>query len=203
MTALRTRRRLRSPSTAVVAAVLGATTLAGCGVGRDAQTYQERRNADSTNTSAGKISLDNLSILAPEEEGRYEAGADAEAVVILTSRAREDDRLVAVTSPAAQEVVILDEQGEEGGQIEVPGLVGARTEVTLLLKGLTAPVRSGEYLSMTFRFADNGSAQVLVPVGLTGSTDRPVYTKEEGSGEGEPALQAPTGGHGEKEPSAE
>jgi hypothetical protein len=44
----------------------------------------------------------------------------------------------------------------------------------------------------------SGSVEVPVPVRSPGRTDRPVYTGEEG-GEGEPALQAPAGGHGGEE----
>jgi hypothetical protein len=63
---------------------------------------------------------------------------------------------------------------------------------------LTEELREGEYTTLTFRFERNGSIEVPVPVRSPGRTDRPVYTGGEGE-EGEPALQAPAGGHGGEE----
>ena len=188
---------LRGRCTAAALALLGVATLAGCGAGRDAQTYQERRQADSTTTSVGDLVLSNVAVQPPEDGDLYEVGEDAEAVVFITNKGREDDRLVSVTSPSAQNVVILDENDEPGRPAE-PGLVQERAQVTLLLEGLKQPLRTGEYIAMSFRFQQAGTVEALVPISLTGRTGRPVYTKEEGSEEGEPALQAPTGGHGEK-----
>ncbi len=188
---------LRGRSTAAALALLGVATLAGCGAGRDAQTYQERRQPDSTTTSVGDLVLSNVAVKPPEDGDLYEVGEDAEAVVYITNKGREDDRLLTVTTPAAQDVVILDENEEPGRPAE-PGLVQESGQVTLLLESLKQPLRTGEYIAMSFRFQQAGTVEALVPIALTGKADRPVYTKEEGSEEGEPALQGPTGGHGEK-----
>ena len=188
---------LRGRSTAVALALLGVAALAGCGAGLEAQTYKERRQPDSTTLTVGDLVLSNVAVKPPEDGYLYEAGEDAEAVVFITNKAREDDRLLTVTTPAAQNVILLEEDEEPGRPAE-PGLVQERAQVTLLLEGLKRPLRTGEFISMSFRFQDAGTVEALVPISLTGETDRPVYTKEEGSEEGEPALQGPTGGHGEE-----
>ena len=190
---------LRGRTAAAALALLGVATLAGCGAGRDAQTYQERRQADSTTVGVGDLVLSNVAVRPPEDSDEYEVGEDAEARVFITNRASEEDRLVSVTTPAAQKVTILDEgEGGASGGTDAPGVVQERAEVTLLLEGLKQPLRTGEFITMSFRFERNGTVEALVPIALTGRTDRPVYTKEDGSEEGEPALQGPTGGHGEE-----
>lgn len=186
----------RGRSTVAVVTVLVAAGLAGCGVGRAPQTYKERNQGDSTDTSVGSLALRNITLSPPEDGDVHDEGSDVTVTLTITNSAQSADRLVAVTTDAAEEVEILAEGGSD--RPEVPARGSTTDEVSLLLKGLTKPVRTGEYVSMSFRFADSGMVEALVPVTLTGSTDRPVRTGEEGSAEGEPALQAPTGGHGEE-----
>jgi copper(I)-binding protein len=180
----------------VLVTVLVGAGLAGCGVGRTPQTYLERGLGDATNTGVGAVELRNISLVPPDGGDVHEEGSDVPVTLTITNSSDRADQLVAVTTDAAEEVEIVTESGAENAQIPAFGSTGG--EVTLLLKELTAPVRTGEFVSMTFRFADSGTVEALIPVALTGMTDRPVYTGEEGSEEGEPALQAPTGGHGEE-----
>jgi len=186
----------RGRPTAVVLAVLLAVGLSGCGAGMSALTYQERRMGNATNTEVGSLALRNISVLAPDTGNVHEEGESATVTVTITNRADEADRLVSVTTAAAEEVEILSDG--EPGLPEVPARDSTREEVTLVLESLTAPLHTGEYVSLSFSFEVNGTVAVLVPIALTGSTERPVYTSEEGSEEGEPALQAPTGGHSEE-----
>jgi copper(I)-binding protein len=179
---------------ALLAAVT-ALSVGACGAGRDATTYQERNNAESSNASAGELALRNVAVQAPDRGDLYEVGEDATAILTVTNGGREPDTLVEVTSSAAREVVVLTD-GEEG-DVVVPGRGTTGSRVTLELRGLTRPLRTGEYIDLTFRFQSNGSVEVLTPVILTGKTDRPVYTGEYETGGHEPALQGPAGGdHG-------
>ena len=111
----------------------------------------------------------------------------------MTNAGQDEDTLVEVTSSAAREVAVIA-LGEERDLV-VPGRGSTGEAVQLELRGLTRPLRPGEYVDLTFRFQDNGSTEVLVPVMTTGETDRPVYTGERFDGGEEPALQAPAGGH--------
>lgn len=176
-------------------AAAAVVSLSACGASLDAQTYQQRDQAESTDTAVGSLAIRNVAIEAPSRGDLYEEGDDATARITVTSATPEDDRLVEVTSDAADEVVVLVD-GEEG-ELEVPGLGSTGSTATLELRGLTREVRTGEYVAMTLRFADNGTTEILVPVALTGESDRDVYTGEYEEGGEEPALQGPAGGHSE------
>ena len=172
---------------------LAVASASACGAGLEAQTYQERNNASSSNASAGQLQLRNISIDAPSSDEGYEVGDDATVQVTVTNRSDEPDRLLEVTSSAAREVVVIANGSER--DMVVPANGSTANAVTLELRGLTRPLRPAEYVDLTFRFEDNGTAEVLAPVYLTGETDRPVYTGERFEGGEEPALQAPAGGH--------
>jgi copper(I)-binding protein len=187
----------RRPITALarpVAGTLLALALTGCGATLDAQTYQERSNADATNTAVGTIALRGMAVEAGGGDRTHEAGADAEVVLVLTNSDDEADTLVEVTSPDAESVELLVDGEQESGGIEVPALGSTGDTASLRLVSLTEELREGEYTTLTFRFERSGSIEVAVPVRSPGRTDRPVYTGGEGE-EGEPALQAPAGGH--------
>ena len=179
---------------ALAAAVLG---LSGCGASLDAQTYQERNNAESTDTAIGSLAVRDLAVEAPRGD-KHEVGDDAGVSLTVTNAAPEEDRLVAVSSPDAEEVVVVDEDGEEA-ELVVPSLGSTQGLVRLELRGLTRELRSGEYVTLELRFEENGALETLVPVILSGESDREVYTGERESGGEEPALQAPTGGESEGE----
>jgi copper(I)-binding protein len=178
----------------VTAAVLG---LSACGASLDAQTYQERNNAESTDTAVGTLALRDLAVEPPSGE-RYDVGDDAGVSITVTNAAPEQDSLAEVTSPDAEEVAVVDEDGEET-EMQVPSLGSTQGLVQLELRGLTRELRSGEYVTLQLRFEQNGATEVLVPVILSGESDREVYTGERESGGEEPALQAPAGGESEGE----
>ena len=188
-----------SPSTTARRLALGllaattAASLTACGAGLDAETYAERNSAEAVGASTGALALRNVAVEAPPSGLEYEVGEDATVTVTVTSRSTQSDTLVEVTSSAAREVAVL--AGGREGDLVVPPQGSTGDFVTLELRGLTRPLRSGEYVDLTFRFADNGSVQVLAPIAGTGKTDRPIYTGERLEGGEEPALQAPAGGH--------
>ncbi len=175
------------------AGVLLALALTGCGASLDAQTYQERSQSDATNTAVGTIALRGISVEPGGDDRTLESGDDADVFMVLTNRDDEPDTLVEVTTPDAESVELLVD-GEESDGIEVPALGSTADSASLRLVSLTEELREGEYTTLTFRFERSGSVEVPVPVRTSGRTDRPVYTGGEGE-EGEPALQAPAGGH--------
>ncbi|MEX2292040.1 MAG: copper chaperone PCu(A)C [Mycobacteriales bacterium] len=172
-----------------------AVAVSGCGASLDAQTYQQRSNAESSGAAVGALALRNVGVLAPSSGERYEIGDDARATVTVANAGPDEDRLIEVTSSAAREVAVVTDGA--GDELVVPGQGSTGSSVHLQLRGLTRPLRPGEYVDLVFRFARNGTTEVLVPVATTGRTDRPVYTGERFEGGEEPALQAPAGGdHG-------
>ena len=172
-------------------------SVAACGASRSAQTYQERNNAESSNATAGQLALRNVAVEAPPSGKAYEIGEDATVLLTVVSSGEERDRLVEVTSSAAREVVVL--AGGREGELVVPPRGSTGSFVTLELRGLTRPLRPGEYVDLAFRFEGNGRAEVLAPIVTTGEADRPIYTGERFEGGEEPALQAPAGGEHEGE----
>ena len=184
---------VRRATTGLVAGVLP-LVLSACGASLDAQTYQERTQAGATNTAVGTLAVRNLYVLPPEEGRTYEEGDDAEAVVTVVNADDEPDTLIEVTTDAAEEVVVLDD-GQPGPlEVQALGTTGDRGQ--LLLRDLTSGLYEGTYITMTLRFERNGELTVPVPIGTSGTSDRPIFT---GDGEHEPALQAPAGGHHEGE----
>jgi copper(I)-binding protein len=184
------RPRLRRGTAVLVAGVLP-LALSACGAGRDAQTYQERSQADASNTAVGALALRGVAILPPEDGRTYAAGDDAEAVFVVTNNDDEPDTLVEVTAEGVESVEVLVDG--DPGELEVPALGSTEESGSLRLVSLEEELSEGQYITMTFRFEDNGTVEVPVPVAVSGRTDRPVYTGGEGE-EGEPALQAPAGG---------
>lgn len=187
----------RPRPTALAALALAAAALTGCGANLDAQTYQERNQAESTDTAVGALAIRDLAVVPPEGVDGYAAGDDAEGSITVTNNGTEPDRLVSVSSPDAAEVVVLEEGSPS--ELEVPALGSTASRYTLRIEGLKAPLRAGEFIRMAFRFEKNGSVEALVPVEINSETaeHRPEYG-EEGPEEGSPALQHPTGGHGEE-----
>jgi copper(I)-binding protein len=142
--------------------------LAGCGANFEAQTYQERTVADGTNSATGAIAVRNVTVLpSEEEEGVLSAGDDAEVVLTLTNDGPEDDQLVEVTSPAADDVEITD-SGRTTSSFELPRLGTTGTGLGLTLTGLSEDLRPGQYVEITFRFERNGEVTVSAPVATTG-----------------------------------
>lgn len=178
---------------AAVLAVAGLlpVALTACGANRDPQTYQRRSQAEATNTSVGALAIRGLAVSSPPR-GSFAPGDDAQVRITVVNSGAEEDTLVEASTSAATSVEVLSDGGP--AVLRVPSLGSTGSTITLRLVGLTAPVREGEFIPMTLRFARNGSVDTQVPVKIANSTDRPVYTKEKGSEEGEPALQAPTGG---------
>ena len=167
--------------------------LSACGAGLDAQTYQQRPAGNATNGEVGTLALRNVAIEAPPVGEVHEVGSDVRATITVANVGREQDGLVEASSTAAEDVVVLAD-GQERPLI-VPALGSTGSTYTLELRGLTRPLRSGEYVDLTLRFGANGSTELLIPVEGPSKTDREVYTGE--GLEGEPALQFPTGGdHG-------
>ncbi len=191
------RRRLAAGLLAAAAA--GALT--GCGTSLDAQTYQERSNAEAENRAVGTLAIRGVYVEAPETDEGYAVGDDATVHITVTNAGAEADPLLSVTSSAAEQVVVLAGGRERGMVVPPQGSTG--DFVTFELRGLSRPLRPGEYVDLTLRFAINGEVELLVPVQTTGETDRPIYTGEREEGGEEPALQAPAGGHDDDEPAGE
>ncbi len=157
-------RRLRSvPRAAAVLA--GLLVLGGCAAGQEAETAQETPDSAGVDGTVGEVSLDDVFL---DAEDTVEAGASVPLRGVLTNDAEQADRLVEVSTPAAESVQLLDENGAPSADgVEVPA--GGQVEavsgaVRMQLEGVTAPIAPTDTVSVTFTFATAGEVALDVPV---------------------------------------
>lgn len=161
---------LRLPRTAPVIAAGLVLVLTGCGANFESQTYATRSSAEGTNAAAGAIAVRDVAIAPPESGDTYDEGDDVDVELTLTNDGPEDDRLVEVTTPAADSVELLSD-GEEVDELELPRLATTGNQAGLRLLGLGEDLRPGLYVELTMRFEVNGETTVQVPVATTGEYD--------------------------------
>ena len=147
---------------AVLAPVL---LLGGCAAGQEAETAEETPDVAGADGSVGAVSLDDVFL---DAEDTVEAGAAVPLRGVLTNDAEQADRLVGVSTPAAESVQLLDDAGAPSADgIEVPA--GGQVEavsgaVRMQLEGVTAPIAPTDTVSVTFTFATAGEVALDVPV---------------------------------------
>ena len=146
-------------------AAAGLLVLGGCAAGQEAETAEETPDVAGVDGTVGSVSLDDVFL---DAEDTVEAGASVPLRGVLTNDAEQADRLVGVSTPAAESVQLLDESGAPradgielpaGGQVEA--VSGA---VRMQLEGVTAPIAPTDTVSVTFTFATAGEVALDVPV---------------------------------------
>ncbi len=139
--------------------------LGGCAAGQEAETAQETPDVAGVDGTVGELSLDDVFL---DAEDTVEAGASVPLRGVLTNDAEQADRLVGVSTPAAESVQLLDEFGAPSADgIEVPagGQVEAVSEaVRMQLEQVTAPIAPTDTVPVTFSFATAGEVTLDVPV---------------------------------------
>ena len=144
---------------------VGLLVLGGCSAGQEAETAEESPDVAGVDGTVGSVSLDDVFI---EADGTIEAGVSAPLRGVLTNGAEQDDDLLRVTTPAAESVQLLAEQGvpspdsiavPAGGQVD--GSTGA---IRMQLEGVTEPIEITDTVPVTFTFEHAGEVQMDVPV---------------------------------------
>jgi periplasmic copper chaperone A len=139
--------------------------LAGCDAGNDAETLQETPDTAGVAGTVGQVSLDDVFL---DAEDTVAAGGSVPLRGVVTNDAEEADRLVVVTTPAAQSVQLLDESGQaspDGIEVPAAGQVEAVTgSVRMQLEGVTGPIAPTDTVRVTFTFATAGEVALDVPV---------------------------------------
>jgi copper(I)-binding protein len=148
-------RRLLLAAVAVLVPVL-----AGCEAGLNAPTLEYHPANFGANATSNGVKILNAFILGPALNSTLPAGGRAGLFVGLA--AQNGDKLVSVTAPGAARSVTV-----AGGPVTLaPGavvnLAGPRPQ--LVLTGLTSPLAGGEFIPMTFVFAQAGAISLDVPV---------------------------------------
>ena len=161
---------LPRPTVARAAGVaLALVALTGCGAGFEAQTYQERSSADSTNVAVGAIAVRNVAVM-PGDEGVLEAGDDAEVILTLVNVGGEDDRLVGAEAEGVDGVEITQD-GDTVDAVDVPRLGTTGNTTGLVLRGLDEELYSGSVVPITLQLERAGEVVVEAPVMTTGEYD--------------------------------
>ena len=169
--------------------------LSACGSSRQPQTYQTRNLGDAANANLGVLGLRAVSVLPPPDSEAYRVGADATLVFTIANQGAADDDLVAIRTATARSVVLGGRAGSTSpapqpslaataspaaspaarpGRLTIPAY-GQVNGASALLLGLTKPLRSGNYLTVTFVFRNGGTINVDVPVEV-GSSPAPRST---------------------------
>lgn len=157
------------PAVTVIGAVLA---VSGCAAGQIAQTANQVAAIDGANGSAGALGVRDVR-LAPTEENRYEAGADVPLKLWVSNTAVTNDTLTAVSSTAADSVVISGD-AEILGQTLVE--ITDSTDTTIVVTGLKEELPYGKSIPVTFTFAQSGAVTVNVPIEIP--AERSTETRE-------------------------
>ncbi len=190
---------LRSTLVGIALVGIAALSLSGCAAGQVTQTDAQVAAVNGANGDIGPIALRDVVLAYPggEDVFGYAAGDEAPLLVTIVNSGTQTDELVAVSTPAAGEVVV-------DGMTTIPsGFVvsspdDARTrgpssaagtadrtlgigELRIVLAELTGPIRPGLPTFVTFRFRDAGEVTLRVPI------DAPAETRSE------PAEDSPPG----------
>ncbi len=204
-------RRLR-PSRALAGtvgalALAGTLALSGCGTGQLAQTAEEGAAVNGIGAQQGDVFIRDLQIVYPQKptspEAPYPSGGAAPLRFGIVNEATTADRLVRVSSPIASTVTLSGDMSlpQEillvGGGESGTAPAGVRP-VTIALTGLTAPVRAGANVPITFTFERAGTVTLLTPVGTPpegGSASEPEREDSEAAQGAEQAApaEAPAG----------
>jgi copper(I)-binding protein len=141
----------------VLLAALLCGTLAGCDAGQKAQTLGQTPDTPGVDGAVGSMVLNDVYL---ETADTVPAGGSVALRAALTDQSAQPDRLVAVTTPVAASVELLQPDGAPAPDgIPVPGYgqVDATTGPVLIrLVGLTQALSPQAIVPVTFEFASAG-----------------------------------------------
>lgn len=182
---------VRTAGRTVAAGLLLPLVLTACGSGRDPLTYGNRDQGDSSQAVADGLTVLNLRVLPAKDGAALAKGGDARVALTLVNEASKPDALVGVTTTAAASVALVKDTAPVD-EVPVPARGTAAPGYSLVLRGLTRPLRSGEFVTLKLTFATARATEVLVPV----ATDTAVLPRASANPEvNEPAHSGGGEGH--------
>jgi copper(I)-binding protein len=160
--ARRRRRSLLGPGGMGLAALL---LLSACNEGQDAPVAAGPPDVTAAHGGVGDMALDVVFI---ESGGTVMAGETAPIRGNFTNEAETADRLVRVSTPAAESVELLDAGGVPSAQgIDIPGhgqVDAVNGVVRLQLIDASSPLPATEIVPVTFEFSGAGEVTLHVPM---------------------------------------
>ena len=202
--------RRRFAVTALIAACCAsAPSLVGCSAGQITQTDSQVAAVDGAFADVGdSIALRDVLIPAPpNSNGTYPAGSSVPVLLTIINQGTRADRLIAVTSPVASQVLVLGTttippgtnvtstagSASAGVQSQSPLVVG---QLRIVLS-TTQPLRAGLNTPVTFVFENAGSVTLPVPMAVPVESVSEVNVVESGEHSGdEHSGDEHSGGHG-------
>jgi hypothetical protein len=149
--------RRRPRRRALLAVTLLCGTLAGCAAGQVTQTANQTPETAGVGGTAGSMVLDDVFL---ETADTVPAGGTVALRAAFTDQSPQPDRLVAVTTPVAASVELLQPDGAvatDGIEIPGEGQVDATTGPALVrLNGLTRALSTQTLAPITFEFERAG-----------------------------------------------
>ncbi|RBY83795.1 hypothetical protein DQ238_01645 [Geodermatophilus sp. TF02-6] len=141
---------------------LGGLLLAASG-GTAACAEGTHTRAPQVQASVGDVEMRDIK-LAPPPEGVYEVGSAARLEFAVVNKGRAEERLIGVSGPDFQGVVVEGTPGSEPLSIPIaPGetvFSGDSGEFVLVITGIDSTLRTAQSLPVTFTYADAGEATV-------------------------------------------
>ncbi|MBV8540551.1 MAG: copper chaperone PCu(A)C [Pseudonocardiales bacterium] len=160
----------------IMACCAAALALVGCGAGQIAQTDSQVAAVDGAFGNVGStIALRDVLIPYPHnQQGTYPAGSTVPVVLTIVNQADRADELIAVTSPAAGQALVLGTPRippgttvtSTAGALPTTGeptspLVAGELRVVLTTN---QPLHAGLNTPVTFQFRNAGKVTLPVPM---------------------------------------
>ena len=152
-----------STATRLAALLALPLALSACGSNREPLTYGDRDQGDSAQAVAEDVAVLNLRVLPPAEGLVHPAGSDARVGLTLVNEATEDDALLSATTDAAASVALTVDT-VPADRLPVAARKSSPAGYSLVLRGLTRELRSGQTIRLSLVFERAPKLDVVVPV---------------------------------------
>ncbi|WP_127781861.1 copper chaperone PCu(A)C [Rhodococcus sp. X156] len=184
---------MRSSVKAAIGAALAVgsvTLLAGCGAGQVNTIGSQVAAVNGATARVGELTVLDATIAAPVgEQYYYRSGESAPLLFTVANPSVQGDKLVSVSSAAAQEVTLsgatdigagtnLVATAPNSSQPSAAAVAPGRStdkegQLTATLEGLKQDVGPGPTVDVTFTFERAGQITLPVPMGAPATTERP------------------------------
>ncbi len=183
------RRQLMRPPLAVTTLIVACATalaVAGCSAGQITQTDSQVAAVNGTYGDVGTtIALRDVLIpYPPSSPGTYPAGSSVPVLLTIVNQGASADELIAVTSPAASQVLVLGTTTIPAGKNVTSTLGGTKPTSPLVIGELrivlntTQPLPAGLNTPVTFVFRNAGKVTLPVPMAAPANSVREVVESD-------------------------
>ncbi|OBG57894.1 MULTISPECIES: hypothetical protein [unclassified Mycobacterium] len=161
------------PALTVLAGLLLALVLSGCGAGQVSQMAVQEPAINGNKVTFNNVALRDIRMQAQQTGAAIQPGQAVELVLVAVNQSPSvPDRLVSITSDVGSVTVSGDGRLPAGGMLLIgtpegqkvaPGPMGSSNAARATVN-LAKPISNGLLYNFTFNFEKAGQATVLVPV---------------------------------------